>query len=206
MYDKSVYAFADKQLAQLRRKIIRLFGRLPGLTAFDELNVMRNVRAMYEELYDIVRESYLLIAENAYTAERKQSMGAMRDKWLEEMLVGYNPVTQYVFDNEYERKMYRCAESLIAATGNRKSEAERARNLLYTQVSEYAVQVTDAARAQAFADMHVEKARWVTQRDRKVCHVCEARDGHIYLLSKVPSKPHPRCRCYIESVRDDKRL
>lgn len=196
-----MYEFADKQLAQLRRKIIRAFGKLPGLMSFDEVNVMRSVRALYEELYETIVAAYILIAEKAYAKERGQNMGAMRDKWVEEMLVGYNPVTQYVFDNEFERKMYRCAESLIAATGNRRTQAERARNLLYTQVSEYAVQVTDAARKQAFADMHVEKARWVTQKDRKVCPICESRDGHVYLLNKVPAKPHPHCRCYIVRIQ-----
>lgn len=196
-----MYEFADKQLVLLRRKLIRAFNKLPGLMSFDEANVMRSVRAVYEDVYKAVIASYALIIDSAYTQERGQSMGALRDKWLEEMLVGYNPVTQYVFDNEFERKMYRCAESLIASTGNRRAESERARNLLYTQVSEFAVQATDAARKQALADMHVTKARWVTQRDRKVCAVCAARDGRVYLLDKVPPKPHPHCRCYIVRVK-----
>lgn len=196
-----MYEFADKQLARLRKRIVRIFGKIPSLTAFDEVNVMHSIRAVYEELYDAIQEAFLLIAGDAYKKERGQGMGAVQEKWLEEMLMGYNPVTQYVFDNEFERKMYRCAESLIAATGNRRAEAERARNVLYTQVAEYAVQVTDEARKQALADMHVEKARWVTQRDIKVCSVCRKRDGKVYLLAKVPPKPHPNCRCYIVAVR-----
>lgn len=196
-----MYEFADKQLVRLRREIIRTFSKLSGLMAFDEVNVMRKVRETYERLYETILETYLLIVEDAYKKERGQGMGATRQKWLEELLAGYNPVTQYVFANEYERKMYRCAESLIAATGNRKAESERARNLLYTQVAEYAVQVTDEARKQAFADTHVEKARWVTQGDIKVCHTCKARNGRVYLLSKVPPKPHPHCRCYIVPVK-----
>lgn len=51
-----------------------------------------------------------------------------------------------------------------------------------------------------FRDSGVSKVRWVAVMDDKTCSICAGRHGVVYPLFAVPSRPHCRCRCWIEPV------
>ncbi len=43
--------------------------------------------------------------------------------------------------------------------------------------------------------------QWFTERDNRVCAVCEPRDGVVYAAEEAPELPaHPRCRCALVPV------
>lgn len=43
--------------------------------------------------------------------------------------------------------------------------------------------------------------KWITERDERVCSVCEPRDGVVYQADQAPDLPaHPRCRCGLVAV------
>lgn len=121
------------------------------------------------------------------------------EQWLDDMLNEADPVTMYRFDSEAERKKSRLVEALIAAH-NKAKEIDKALRLWTLQTAHYADKSVDTATLAAYMDAGVEKVEWVTMDDIKVCPECEARDGKIYPIDKVPPKPHIRCRCELHPV------
>ena len=167
------YDFADKAIRDMNRRNLRAFDGLK-LLKFDELNVLRSVKRVYEDSIRLAKKRYLQIALDAYhNAKGKKKID--RD-WVLDMLEEYDPVTMYLFTPEAERKRDRTAEAILS-TPNK-----------------------DEATLQAFRDNGVKKVRWVTAEDEKVCDVCQKRDGKIYPIDKLPPKPHYRCRCTYEPV------
>lgn len=190
------YGFADKAIRDMNRRNLRAFDGLK-LLKFDELNVLRSVKRVYEDSIRLAKKRYLQIALDAYrNAKGKKKID--RD-WVLDMLEEYDPVTMYLFTPEAERKRDRTVEAILS-TPNKDEAVDRALRLWTLQTTHYAEKSVDEATLQAFRDNGVKKVRWVTAEDEKVCEVCRKRDGKIYPIDKIPPKPHYRCRCTYEPI------
>lgn len=213
---KNIYAYADKVIEALLQNVNATFhNAIPG---FDELNVIqtdKEVRRMYRNLDSMSREAYLKVVKNAYAAalqeavalgfplpeeDDRKSVSAI----LAVLLKRSNPVTRYQYNNEIDRKRSRTYEAVLTADGNASDITailNRSAKLLFGQMRQYTDLSVDEGRLQAFRDAKVQKVRWVTQRDERVCPTCAERDNMIYEIGSVPEK-HYRCRCHLVPVLD----
>lgn len=208
-----VYAPADKALKVLYDRAEAAFSQLATTAAWDELNVIREVSNVYEDINQTASEQYLMIARRAYhEAQKEIGVESSDDKnlalFLLLLLRKYDAKTQYRYDHEWERKRDRLAESILSlpkaeqvVNGNALRQAlHRALNLMAGQLRNMADTVTDEARNEAFRDAGITEVVWNTQRDERVCEVCEERDRQVYPINALPPK-HRRCRCYLTAKR-----
>ena len=168
--------------------------------AMDELNVIRSSEKLYDTLAEANMTAFLKLARARY----KDITGKVADEtispeWLLLFLLGYNPVTEYVYENEVIRKRERFTESMISSA-NKLAVIRRATSLWLGQTEQYLVLVEDAAVLEAYKANGVKRVRWVTQKDEKTCSTCNPRNGITYAINKVPPKPHRNCRCYLVPV------
>jgi len=199
---KTMYRKTDKIIEYINNRLIEIFGKLKSVMTFDRLNIMQAVKDTYAEADEIIREAYLALAQHVYTDKVKNDVGRKIDEdWLDFVLSAYDPVSKYVYANEFDRKRSRLAEALIAST-TKTAEVDTALRALSFMARIYAVIVTDKAYLQAMTDNNVKKVVWVAEKDEKTCSVCHKRDGKVYLLKELPPKPHPNCRCWYKEVRN----
>lgn len=191
-----MYEHTDKIIKYLNKRFIRIFNKAKNLTSFDELNVIKYSREMYDELEQITEKAFLLLARQVYREHSESQVTDIVPAWLLGVLKEYNPVTKYVYLHEVDRKRSRFAESLIASDTKAK-EVETALRYWSAMVTQYAIEVTDAAVKQAYIDDGVKKVKWITMEDERRCSECEKRDGNVYNITEVPPKPHIGCRCYL---------
>ena len=172
------------------------------MMAMDELNVIKASKEMYVKLDEANEKAFLKLASDRYediTGEEAEEKAVLA--WLLLLLLGYNPVTEYVYKNEVERKRDRFAETMVASP-NKLLAIKRAMSLWLRQTEQYLVLVEDEAVLRGYKHMGVKRVRWFTQVDERRCPECKARHGKIYSINKVPPKPHRNCRCYLEPVND----
>lgn len=77
-----------------------------------------------------------------------------------------------------------------------KKEFDKSLRYWSRMTDQYCIDVSDRAQLKAFNDAGVKKVRWNTELDGRECKICRDRDGKVYLIDKLPSKPHWRCRCW----------
>lgn len=203
------YELSDKASKLLNRKAVRRFEaarRKCVIAGFDELNVIKTVKALYRDLAADNKKAFTDLAIMAYEDAAERELDDEEDElmglWLmSEVLDKPDPVTGYIYTNEVERKRDRATESINASTKKRK-EFQKAMRYWSRMSGEYADLVTDAATLKAFQDTGVKKVRWITEPDEKVCSVCGPRDGKVYDIDKVPIKPHWGCRCWLVAVKE----
>jgi len=193
------YELTDKIIAFLDKQLIGYFSRMKSTVSFDELNVMQSIDAVYREIERLIRETFLILAENVYSKTVKNPSREIDAEWLDDILSGYDPVSKYVFTHEIDRKSARLAEAVIASDTPVK-EIDAALRAMSFMMRVYAVRVTDEAVLQAFIDDSIEFVEWVAEKDEKTCAVCHKRDGNIYPLESVPPKPHQNCRCILRRI------
>ncbi len=191
-----MYEHTDKIIKYLNKRFIHIFNKAKSLSSFEELNVIKYSREMYDELEQITEKAFLLLARQVYREHSESQFTDIVTAWLLGVLKAYNPVTKYVYLHEVDRKRSRFAESLIASDTKTK-EVETALRYWSAMVTQYAIEVTDAAVKQAYIDDGVKKVKWITMEDERRCSECEKRDGNVYNITKVPPKPHIGCRCYL---------
>lgn len=211
------YAQTDRELKALDRALLAEFNKLAGLTSFDELNVVKSVKATYAKAERQARTTIIKAGRAAYKdtwkymlaaglAKSEDEPGDIRSAvpiaWVDELLSNYDPVTEYVYEHELERKQARLTEALIAAlnAAARTAALKRARLMLAGMISQYADEATHKAALKAMQDAGIKHVRWVTVKDERRCNVCKGRDGHIYTLGMAPPKPHWKCRCVLVPV------
>lgn len=198
------YTETDKTITRLNRLAIRRFRDAQakcgaGLLPFDELNVIKVVRQLYSDLDSDNRKAFLELARIVYKRAKPHGKSEPDPSWLFALLDEYNAVTKYRYTTEVDRKRDYTTEAVIASADKGK---EFKRGLLYWGrfTSYYADIVTDAATIKAFKEAGIERVRWVSEHDNRVCDTCEDRDGKVYPIDKVPAKSHIGCRCHLEAV------
>lgn len=189
------YEYTDKVIAHIDKQLIERYSRLKSLVSFDELNVLQEVNALYQEIDLFVRKAFLKLANRVYSDNvRKTQLRSLDEQWVDALLSAYDPVSKYVFSHEEDRKCARLIESLIAST-TKTQEVDAALRSMSFMCRIYAVRVTDEAVLQAFKDDEEDLVKWIAEKDEKTCSVCHSRDGKVYELELLPPKPHPNCRC-----------
>lgn len=189
-------------IARMNRRTIRKFERAKTkmkLAKFDELNVIQTVRGLYEDLDKDARELLLAMAIDVYDGTGLDAEDEPDKKWLLALLSEPSAVTGYIYTNEVGRKRDYLLESL--GTGiNRDASLRKALSYWVRMVAQYADDITEAAVIKALRDAGIDKARWYTRDDEKVCEVCGKRHGRIYFINRLPARPHWGCRCWWEPV------
>ena len=165
----------------------------------------RKVSEMYDRLYDVCLIEYEEVAARARRDAQKEAHGQEKQEseidFVKGILSAFCLLTKYSYRNEWKRKRDRLVESLMASQTriDIRISLQRALNLLDNQVRQYADIVTDEARLDAFEEAGVERVRWNTQHDGRVCEMCHERDEQVYDIRLLPTKHH-RCRCYYTPV------
>lgn len=193
------YKKADKVIEYLNKRYTKLFDRV---TNFDELNVISQSHEIYESAYELVKQESARLVKSVYGDYREMKDGEEEFDpiaFVAAMVIAYNPVTKYVFENEVERKRSRFAEGVIASDVPNE-EIALAERLLLGITSQFMDDATFESIIQAYKDDGVKEVRWITAEDDKRCKECKSRHGLVYKIDKVPSKPHIHCRCYVERV------
>lgn len=207
-YEEKLYKPLDDFLKRLKKKIKEIFAPL-YVSGFDELNIIRLskiTQEMYDELDKFNRENYLELVKHArswaeWVLGEKLSDTDMK-KFIDQYLKGYDPVTQYVYTKEVDRKRMRLNEAIATAKEFQdmvklQKAVKKAADLWFTQSSQYGLDLMDFMIMESFLeDDQVEHFRWVTVGDEKVCSECNERDGKIWPSDSFPSKPHYNCRCF----------
>ena len=125
MREVDFYGPADRAVQSMNREIVRDFGTL-RMAKFDELNVIRDVKAVYRKqrrkarshFYEMAMEAFLLgmyLCGISGKKAQKMADGLITLEWVDAILGEVSPVTKYRFDTETERKAQRLAEALIGA-------------------------------------------------------------------------------------------
>lgn len=207
----NVYDSADKALKAMNRYDLKQFDRLRLMKA-DDINLIRAVSDVYDKVSAYARDRFYEIAVEAYIigaiqarmtnaeATRRVDKVITRD-WVDEMLEEVDFVTLYRFNTEVERKKQRLTEALTAAE-NQNDEVDKALRYWTLQVGQYAINVTDMARMEAFMDAGVEWVKWNTEKDQRVCQECHELDGKVFRVEDAPGKMHWQCRCYYTVAND----
>ena len=193
------YRKTDKTIDFMNRQYGRLFRRA---ASFDELNVIPMSHEIYDAVYAMVKKEATRLAGVVYDDHRDEDeVSGEFDAaaFVLALLLAYNPVTKYVFENEFDRKRARFAESLIASD-TPMEEVALAKRLIAGMNAQFMDDVTFDAMVQAFRDNGTERVRWVTAVDDRRCKQCAAMHGKIYPIDKIPPKPHIHCRCWVEEV------
>lgn len=208
-WTEAVYKPCDAAIKAMNRENLAAFGRLKA-AKWDELNVIREVTAIYSESAKRARKRYFGIAWDVYlmvmlecgvdgVKARKNVKDIITYDWVDAELEETDLLTLYRFDTETERKAQRLIEAL-SATENRDAEIDKALRLWSKQLGQYAINFTDLAAIQAFDDAGITEVEWVTQKDERVCSECGGLDGQVFPLDEIPPKPHWGCRCFWRPV------
>lgn len=195
---KSPYSKTDKAIAYLNKQYAKLFRRV---TAFDELNVIPVSHEIYDSVYELVKREAARLADTVYRSHRRteKPSGFDATAWVLLLVLAYNPVTKYIFENEIERKRSRFAEGVIASD-TPMEEVALAKRLLAGMNAQFLDDVTHETLIQAYRDNGTTRVRWITSPDDRRCKKCASMHNKIYSIDSIPAKPHIHCRCWIEEV------
>lgn len=184
---------------------------------FEQLNAPRITKltsAMLDRLLKNNLKAYISIAKQASeeAADDVKEVSGIKvkplktdEEYVNGILGDYNAVTGYLYYPEAERKRARLSEALIAAVilALRKKyheELKKFANLWHTQTLQYGETIVDKTRLDTFKKNGIKRVRWVSENDDRVCEICKERNGNIYPIDDIPTKPHYRCRCWIMPV------
>ncbi len=203
------FELADAAIRDMNRRNIKAFRKIRQLK-FDELNILETVSDVYDRIGKTAKRWYYRIAREAYIAAlveagkteqeaKERASEEITEDYIIEMMDEYDPVTLYQFFPELERKKQRLIEAIIAS--NKKiAEIDKALRYVTLQLAQYADKAELEPTIKAYKDAGVKKVRWITMEDERVCKTCNARDGRIYDIDKLPPRPHYRCRCGVEPI------
>ena len=195
-------------LNELRREINRL--DVMGFDMLNAPNITKYTKELVARLLKANKREYLKIAKEA-TDEAKEDIEALGvsatplvidGKYVDDVLGEYNPVTNYLYYPEAERKRSRLAEALITAVvvnsrADYHKQLRKFADLWHTQTKQYGEKMVDKTRIETFKKNGIKRVKWETKEDEKVCKECNERDGKIYPIDKIPDKPHYNCRCWV---------
>jgi SPP1 gp7 family putative phage head morphogenesis protein len=191
-----MYDYADKVVIYLISQIIDKINKLHIDDYTAQAIVFKKVRAVFDEINELVVLWFVITASQAYDVAGGLESTISKQWLIENVLEAYDPITQYVYTNEFERKADRFAESLVATNGSAEAK-EIAVKQLTAMIKQYSITVVDMATLEAYIERDVEEVVWHTVLDRNTCSVCRSRHGMVYPVDKVPPKVHYGCRCYL---------
>ena len=211
-----VYDYADKITLSLSQVIWRVYLKyqkkiISALVRSDSSSQIKQILVeLYSELDELNIITFKEIAGRAY-GFAKGNKRIDWGEWLFVLLNKPNSVTQYIYTSEVIRKRDRLLEAVLTIKADASANSaldrkainhamKRAFSLWYRQLKQYAIDVTDEARVQAFHDVHVRYVKWNAAKDDNVCQQCRERDGIIYDIENVPKKTHYFCRCWLSPV------
>lgn len=189
------YQTADKVISYLIKRYGRLF-RQARTTSLDELNVIAVSHDIYDTALNETKQEMARLSRVVYEryGDREDFDGTA---FVLALMLAYDPVTKYVYENEVDRKRARFVEGVLGSTSPLE-EIKLAERLWASMNKVFADEVTFQTMIQAYKDSGVTKVRWVTSEDEKRCPTCGSMHGKIYRIDKVPPKPHRNCRCWVE--------
>lgn len=189
------YQTADKVISYLIKRYHKLFGQA-RTTSLDELNVIAVSHDIYDTALNETKKEMARLSSVVYEryGEREDFDGTA---FVLALMLAYDPVTKYVYENEVDRKRSRFVEGVLGST-TPLEEIKLAERLWVSMNKVFADEVTFQTMIQAFKDSGVKTVRWVTSEDEKRCPTCGSMHGKIYRIDKVPPKPHRNCRCWVE--------
>ena len=198
------YKKTDKTITYLNKQYGRMFRKA---ASFDALNIIDISHEIYEEAYQLAEQEAIRLVESVYGSYRRKPETEESEvtfdpvSFVLALVLAYNPVTKYVFQNEIDRKRARFAESMLASS-TPAEEIALAKRLLAATNAQFMDDVTFDTLVQAYRDNGAEMVRWVTAVDDRRCKKCAALHGKIFPVDKIPPKPHIHCRCWVKEVRD----
>ena len=201
--DSGYYGLTDKAIDLLNRRAVKRFEDAKDEAArhgFDELNVLKVTRTLYDQLRKDNQDVFLELAQERYQETEPHGKEPPDLAWLLALLAAYNAVTKVIYDNDVDRKRQYTAEGINSSTA-KVTEFRRGLHYWADLTATYGDIVTDESTLKAYRDAGVKKVRWVTAGDEKVCETCRERNGKVYAINSIPAKPHRRCRCIWEAVK-----
>lgn len=204
------YKPLDAFLKKAKRRIQSEFNRLDAM-GFDRMTVRqlyRTTAAMYERLDAYNREQYEALVLEAWT-KAGGPKGKIRPKrFVKEYLDGFDPITEYIYTQEVERKRMRLNEAILTAKECQShtmltKALRRAANLWYTQTSQYGIDLVDRSMIAAYRIVGYDWVKWNTKMDGFECRVCRGRNGKVYRIGEAPPKAHYQCRCWYTPVKSN---
>lgn len=216
--EKALFKPLDEYEARLKREIRQEFQPLMTV-GFDQLHVIQlteRTKTVYKRLDDFNRAEYRRLARHGYdwalvyyaemygedVRKLTEKLGTFDTyKFVNELLSGYNPITQYVYDREVERKRMRLEEAILTAVEymddhQRRKAVKKAADLWFTQSDQYGIDTLIGSLQEAYGMLGVTKLRWNTMEDSSVCAECNKLHGKVFTIRNYPPRQHYKCRCY----------
>ena len=191
------YTLADKVIAYLTKRYIKLFGKVRGM-AFDEMNVISVSHEIYDTALVETKREMARLSKKVYE-KYKESDNFDSEGFVLALMLAYDPTSKYIYQNEVDRKRARFVEGVLSS--DFPMEEVRASQRLWIAMNKvFADEVTFQTMIKAYKDSGVKRVRWVTSPDERRCATCGAMHGKVFHIDKVPSKPHRNCRCWVEVV------
>ena len=193
----SPYTLADKVIAYLTKRYIKLFGKVRGM-AFDEMNVISVSHEIYDTALVETKREMARLSKKVYE-KYNESDNFDSEGFVLALMLAYDPTSKYIYQNEVDRKRARFVEGVLSSDFPME-EVKASQRLWIAMNKVFADEVTFQTMIKAYKDSGVKRVRWVTSPDERRCPVCGAMHGKVYHIDKVPSKPHRNCRCWVEVV------
>lgn len=196
------YRLADQTIKRLNRLALRALDetkhRLTVLK-FDELNVFREVDALYQTLDENNRKQFKKLFIERYLEvydDDEDTIDELAEMFFAGLLSEPNENTHYAYDAEVLRKRDRAKEAIASVPTKTQKQLELDKALRqWSQMTAWYVDFTSqGAEIQALKDSGVKRVQRHEMEDGKTCSVCKALDGEIYDIDKIPTLPHLRCR------------
>lgn len=184
---------------------------------FDELNVMKQVDALYSDINKFARKTYKELWESRFIevilyliAEgfiKKQPDENTIEDLLEMHMAGLldepHEVTHYTFSHEILRKRDKAKEAILSVPTKTQKQLmlDRHVNYVLQQMRWYSDFTSQDAEISAYKEAGIEKVQRHEQNDDRVCAVCKAADGEIYKIDSIPLLPHPACRRWFTPIK-----
>lgn len=188
------------RLAMKRLEIVK--GRLL-IKGFDELNVLKEVDALYLYWYETARKVLRDLWKAVYRDIRHtDAVEELIEMHMAGLLDEPNAVAHYIFALEVTRKRDRAKEAVESVSGKTPKQVQLDKALkefarMFAWFSDF---TEEDSEIQGYRDDDVDKVQRHERNDARTCAACKSADGEIYDIDKIPDAPHPNCRRWFTPV------
>ena len=202
------YRKADQCLKNLTLLILQRSNKVKrnlNSLNFDELNVMKMIDVLYEQIERDCRQAFMTLYEGRYDELLAWLKGEEPDEdKLDELVEMYfaglfdepHPVTNYAFDPETKRKRDRAKEAILSVPTKAQKQITMDKHIRFQlqQIGWYVDFVSQDAEIQVYKDAGIKKVQRHEMMDDRTCTTCSQLDGKVYDINKIPPLEHLRCR------------